>query len=213
MAGTPNKVQYNLKNMHYAVQTVGGDAPAWATPVHVPGSVNLNLAQQGELTKFYADGIVYYQTSNNNGYEGDMEMALFPDQMLMDIWGYTKTETDNVLIENALVQPKPFALLFEIEGDANGRRYCMYNCTATRPDISSKTNESTKTPVTQKCTISAVPLENGDVRACTSDDTKAETKLNWFKQVYQKPAAAAASLPQAEPAAAESDAGGEAASA
>lgn len=191
MAGTTDKVQFNLKNMHYAVQTASGDAPAWATPVPVPGSVNLTLDQQGELTKFYADGIVYWQSSSNNGYEGELEMALIPDQMLMDIWGYTKTETDNVLIENSMVQPKSFALLFEIDGDANGRRYCMYNCTATRPGISSKTNEANKTPVTQKCTISSVPMENGDVLARTTDDTSSEAKLNWFKKVYQKGAAAA----------------------
>lgn len=213
MAGATDKVQFNLKNVHYGVQTATGNTPGWGTPVPVPGSVNLTLDQQGELTKFYADGIVYWQSSSNNGYEGELEMALFPDQMLMDIWGYTKTETDNVLIENAMVQPKSFALLFEIDGDANGRRYCMYNCTATRPGISSKTNESTKTPVTQKCTISSVPLENGDVLARTTDDTSSETKLNWFKKVYQKSGAAAASLPQSEPAAAEPDAGEEAVSA
>ena len=213
MAGTPDKVQYNLKNVHYAPMTATGATPTWGTPVKVPGAVNLTLDQQGELSKFYADGIVYWQSSSNNGYEGELEMALYPDQMLMDIWGYTKTDRDKVLIENTMAQPKPFALLFEIDGDANGRRYCMYNCTATRPGISSKTNESTKTPVTQKCTISAVPLETGDVLARTSDETTSEAKLNWFKTVYQKPGADAASLSQTEPAAAESDAGEEAASA
>lgn len=213
MAGTTDKVQFNLKNVHYAVQTASGDTPAWDTPVKVPGAVSLTLDQQGELSKFYADGIVYWQSSSNNGYEGDLEIALFPDQMLMDIWGYTKTETDNVLIENATVEPKPFALLFEIDGDANGRRYCMYNCSGTRPGISSKTNEASKTPQTQKSTISAVPLENGDVLARTTDETTSEVKLNWFKKVYQKSGAAAASLSQTEPAAAEPDAGEEAASA
>lgn len=213
MAGTTDKVQYNLKNVHYAPMTATGATPAWGPPVKNPGAVSLTLDQQGELSKFYADGIVYWQSSSNNGYEGELEMALFPDQMLMDIWGYTKTETDNVLIENATVEPKPFALLFEIDGDANGRRYCLYNCTATRPGISSKTNESTKTPVSQKCAISAVPLENGDVLARTSDETTSSAKLNWFKQVYQKSGAAAASLSQTEPAAAEPNAGEEAASA
>lgn len=213
MAEKTDKVQYNLKNVHYAVQTTGGDTPEWATPVKVPGAVSLTLDQQGELSKFYADGIVYWQSSSNNGYEGDLEIALFPDQMLMDVWGYTKTESDNVLIENATVEPKAFALLFEIDGDANGRRYCMYNCSGTRPGIGSKTNEASKTPQTQKSTISAVPLENGDVLARTTDETTPTVKQKWFEKVYQKPAAAAASLPQAESEAAEPDAGEEAASA
>lgn len=213
MAGTTDKVQFNLKNVHYAPMTTTGATPAWGTPVKVPGAVSLTLDQQGELSKFYADGIVYWQSSSNNGYEGDLEIALFPDQMLMDIWGYTKTETDNVLIENATVEPKPFALLFEIDGDANGRRYCMYNCSGTRPGIGSKTNEASKTPQTQKSTISAVPLENGDVLAKTTDETTPTVKQKWFEKVYQKSGAAAASLSQTEPAAAEPDAGEEAASA
>lgn len=213
MAGTTDKVQYNLKNVHYAPMTATGATPTWKTPVKVPGAVSLTMDQQGELAPFYADGIVYYNSVSNNGYSGDLEMALFPDQMLIDIWEYTKTETDNVLIENSTVEPKAFALLFEIDGDVNGRRYCLYNCTATRPGIGSKTNEASKTPQTQKSTISAVPLENGDVLARTTDETTPTVKQKWFEKVYQKPAAAAASLPQAEPAAAESDAGEEAASA
>lgn len=213
MAGTTDKVQFNLKNVYYAVQTASGDTPTWDTPVKVPGAVSLSLDQQGEMTKFYADGIVYWQSTSNNGYEGDLEMALFPDQMLMDIWGCTKTQTDNVLIENANPEPKTFALLFEIDGDVNGRRYCLYNCTATRPGISSKTNESSKEPQTQSSTISSVPMENGDVLARTTDETTAEVKKNWFTEVYQASNAAAASLSQTEPAEAEPDTGEEAASA
>lgn len=209
-----DKVQFNLKNVHYAPMTTTGETPEWGTPVKIPGAVSLTLDQQGELTKFYADGIVYWQSSSNNGYEGELEVALYPDSMLVDIWGYTKTDTDSVLIENATVEPKPFALLYEIDGDVNGRRYCMYNCSGTRPGIGSKTNEASKTPQTQKSTISAVPLENGDVLARTTDETTPTVKQKWFEKVYQKAALpAAASLPQAEPAAAESDAGGEAASA
>lgn len=180
-----NKVLFNLKNVHYAPMNATGETPAWGIPVKIPGAVSLTLDQQGELSKFYADGIVYWQSSSNNGYEGDLEVAMFPDQMLMDIWGYTKTATDGVLIENSKVDPKPFALLFEIDGDATARRYCLYNCSGTRPGIGSKTTEASKTPQTQKSTISAVPLENGDVLARTTEETSAETKKSWFTEVYE----------------------------
>lgn len=185
MPASKNKVQFNLKNVHYAVITT--DAPAaWAIPVKVPGAVNLSLEQQGELTKFYADGIVYWQSSSNNGYEGDLEMALIPDQMLEDVWGMTKEATDNVVVENAFVQPKSFALLFQIDGDASKRLYCMYNCTATRPGITGATNTETKEPQTQSCTISAAPLSDGRVMAKTSDDTTDEVINAWFTKVYEK---------------------------
>ena len=91
---TENKVQFNLKNVHYALLTEtiteGTVGYSWAVPVRVPGAVNLSLEAQGEITPFYADGIVYYQTVANNGYSGDLEMARFIDQMMKDVWGWTE---------------------------------------------------------------------------------------------------------------------------
>ena len=185
---TENKVQFNLKNVHYAVMTAGGDTPAWDTPVKVPGAVSLSLEQQGELAKFYADGIVYWQSASNNGYEGDLEMALFPDEMLADIWGATKEATDNVVVENAFVQPKSFALLFQIDGDQSNRLYCLYNCSATRPGITGTTVTETKEPQTQTCTVSAAPLDDGRVLAKTSSDTDEGVLASWFTKVYEKAA-------------------------
>lgn len=181
-----NKVQFNLKKVHYAVMTAEGTSPAWDTPVHVPGAVRLSLEQQGELTKFYADGIVYWQSSSNNGYQGDLEMARFPDQMRQDIWGEELVQTDNVLIENATVQPKPFALLFQVDGDQTNNYYCLYNCTATRPGVAGSTTNETKEPQTQTSTISAVPLENGDIKAATTATTAEGVKTGWFNSVYQR---------------------------
>ncbi len=189
MAGKENKVQFNLKNVHYAVMTAAEDTPAWETPVSVPGAVNLSLEQQGDLSPFYADGIVYYQSLANNGYNGDLEMARFIDQMLQDVWGYVLHETDYTLTENAEAEVKSFALLFQIDGDAGNDLYCMYNCTGTRPGISSTTNTETKEPQTQTSTISAVPLEDGRVFARTTAQTPSSVKENWFKKVYE-PAAA-----------------------
>lgn len=185
MAAGENKVQFNLKNVHYAVFTAENPA-TWDTPVSVPGAVSLSLEQQGELTKFYADGIVYWQSSSNNGYEGDLEMARFPDQMRQDIWGEELIQTDNVLIENANVQPKPFALLFQIDGDQTNNLYCLYNCNATRPSVAGSTTNDTKEPKTQTCTISAVPMEDGSVKASTTATTTEEVRAAWFDAVYVK---------------------------
>ena len=135
-----NRVQFNLKNVHYAVLSNAGTSPAWATPVHVPGAVTLTLDPQGEVTPFYADGVVYYQTVSNNGYSGSLELARVPDKMLQDIWGYTLGETSKVLTEHADVQPAAFALLYQIDGDADNELYVMYNCSASRPGAGAATN-------------------------------------------------------------------------
>ena len=191
MEKSENKVQFNLKNVHYAMFSTEGETPSWSAPVAVPGAVSLSLEQQGELTKFYADGIVYWQSSSNNGYEGDLEMARFPDKMRQDVWGEELVATDNVLIENANVQPKSFALLFQIDGDQTNNLYCLYNCNATRPSVAGSTTNETKEPQTATCTISAVPLANGNVKACTTATTTDEVRNNWFKKVYEKPSPAA----------------------
>lgn len=181
-----NKVQFNLKNVHYAVLGGTAEAPTWETPVHVPGAVTLTLDPQGNVEPFYADGIVYYNSVANNGYSGDLEIARFPDQMLTDIWGFKITETDKVILENANEEPKAFALLYQIDGDKNNDLYCLYNCTGTRPAIGGTTNTDTKTPQTRSSTISAVALENGNVMARTTAETPDTVKEKWFTKVFEE---------------------------
>ena len=181
-------MQFNLKNVHYALLTTGGTTPAWETPVPVPGAVTLTLDPQGEVTPIYADGIVYYQAVANNGYSGDLEMARYPDQMLKDVWGFEEVATDLVLIENANVEAKPFALLYQIDGDADKQFYCLYNCTGTRPGVGGTTTNENKEPQTQKSTISAVSLDNGNVMARTTAQSPEGVRSAWFTKVYEKPA-------------------------
>lgn len=126
-----NKVNFGLKNVHYAVLTEG-DAPAWGTPVAVPGAVSLSLSQEGGRENFYADNVAYFVTNANNGFSGDLEMALIPDDMLADIWGFDLNDA-GVLFEDANTEPKPFALMFEIDGNENPTKYVFYRCFADRP--------------------------------------------------------------------------------
>lgn len=178
-----NKVQFNLKNVHFAPLTEGAEGPSWATPIKNPGAVNLALSQQGEVTPFYADGTIFYQATSNNGYSGDLEVARFVDAVMTGIWKHVKGSTSGLLTEHADVEPSAFALLFQIDGDQTDSLYCMFNCTGTRPDITSKTNESTKTPGTNKSTISCVPLSDGIVFTRTTKDTPDSLKKTWFTNV------------------------------
>ena len=97
-----------------ALKQEGG---TYDVPIKIPGAVSLSLEQQGELTPFYADGIKYYVASSNGGYEGDLEMAIIPDEFREKILG-EKKDTNGVLIENSNVESKEFALGFQIDGDA-----------------------------------------------------------------------------------------------
>lgn len=185
MAKQENKVQFNLKNVAYAVLTQTGGSASWDTPVKVPGAVTLTMDAEGEVTPFYADGIAYYQAIANGGYSGSLEMARYPDRMLKDIWGYIEEQTDHVITENVTVEPKAFALLYQIDGDADNQLYCLYNCSGTRPGIGGTTNTNTKEPQTQTSNISASALENGNVLARTTAQTPDSVRQAWYTKVYE----------------------------
>ena len=81
-----NKVKYNLKNVHAAKLTKGDDGNfTYDTPRAIPGAVSISLEAEGDSSPFYADGIVYFRSTANNGYSGDLEIALIPEWFRTDI--------------------------------------------------------------------------------------------------------------------------------
>ena len=84
-----NKVKYNLKNVHAAKLTEsvvdGVTTFAYATPQPIPGAVSISLDAEGDTSPFYADGIVYFRSTSNNGYSGDLEIALIPEWFRTEI--------------------------------------------------------------------------------------------------------------------------------
>ena len=170
------KVKYGLSQVYYAVLTAG----TYGTPVAIPGAVSISLEAQGELSKFYADNGVYWQASNNQGYEGDLEMAKLPEAFLTAIFGDVKG-TNGVVAEYDNVEPNEFALLFEFSGDDDHTRYCFYNCTATRPSVNSETTGETLEPVTESITISAVGGSDHIVKGYVEEGATAYS--GWFSTV------------------------------
>lgn len=177
-----SKVKYNIQKCHYAVKTAEG---TYGTPVAMPGAVSLSLEQQGELTPFWADGVKYYVSASNGGYEGDLELAILPDQFRKDVLGETE-DSNKVLFENANASTAEFALGFQVDGDAGPTLFWFYNCTATRPNVSANTTEDTTTPVTDVLTISCASSADGTVRAKTTADTVDGVLTSWFEEVYTK---------------------------
>ena len=185
MATKANKIKYNLKNVHVAKMTITNDGGfSYGTPRHIPGAVSLSLDAEGESSPFYADGIVYFRSTSNNGYTGSLEMALIPDWFREE---YLKEIKDKkgVLVESAnITEETYFALLFEFDGDVRKIRHCMYQCTASRPSVSSQTKESNITPVTETLNLTADPRSDGLVKSKTGEDTNDATYTNWYKSVY-----------------------------
>ncbi len=179
-----NKVKFNIRNVHYAKLTINEDETySYDTPVPMPGAVSLSLDPNGDPSVFYADGYAYYTISNNQGYEGDLELALVPDSFRKDILKES-LDNNNVLVENATIQSEKFALIFEFDGDAKKIRHVLYNCISSRPTIESSTKEDEIEVKTETLSITASPLMGGYVKAKTSDDTETPYYNNWFKKVY-----------------------------
>lgn len=180
----PNKVKYNLKNVHYAVlEDATAEIPSFGSPVAIPGAVSLSLDANGEPENFYADGIAYYVINNNMGYDGDLEIALIPESFRTDVLKETY-DNQGVLVENSGAELSAFALLFEFDGDVKHIRHVLYNCSASRPGINGKTNEESKEVQTETITIKATPLANGFVKAKTGDTTSLEAYNGWYNEVY-----------------------------
>lgn len=178
------KVKYNLKNAHYAMLTVDEEGTVfYAPPVALPGAVSISLDANGEPENFYADGVAYYVINNNMGYDGDLELAMIPEDFRVSALNET-LDDKKVLIENANTELNPFALLFEFDGDVKHIRHVLYNCSASRPGIEGKTNEENREVQTETLSIKATPLASGVVKAKTGDSTDAAVYADWYKAVY-----------------------------
>ena len=183
-----NKVKYNLKNAHYAMlQTSEEGVVSFGTPVALPGAVSISLDANGEPENFYADGTAYYVINNNMGYDGDLELAMIPEDFRVSALNET-LDDNKVLIEDANSELNRFALLFEFDGDVKQDvkhiRHVLYNCSASRPGIEGKTNEESREIQTETLTIKATPLASGVVKAKTGNETDSTVYADWYKAVY-----------------------------
>ena len=156
---------------------------SYASPVALPGAVSISLDANGEPENFYADGVAYYVINNNMGYDGDLELAMIPEDFRVSALNET-LDDKKVLIENANTELNPFALLFEFDGDVKHIRHVLYNCSASRPGIEGKTNEENREVQTETLSIKATPLASGVVKAKTGDSTDATVYADWYKAVY-----------------------------
>ena len=181
-----NKVNFGLKNLHYALineLTIAGNTEIiYSKPISFPGSVNLEMEIAGETSNFYADDIVYYTTSSNQGYTVTLEVASLTEEFRRDVLG--EVFVNGILAENATVQPRKVAFLFEFDGDAKATRHCLTYCTVTRPGLSGATATETKEPGTQELTVTALPRPTDKLpKFSTSSITENDVYANWYSAV------------------------------
>lgn len=154
MAG--NKVTFGLTNVHYAMVTENEDGTiSYEKPVRIPGAVSMTDSPIGESTTFSADNGVYYATNSNQGYEKTAVFAKIPDDFKVAALGFK--EVNGGILETGDAKTKPFALLYEIDGDEEADKFVSYYCTAARPTKGSTTKGESVEVNTNELVIKAAP--------------------------------------------------------
>lgn len=178
------KVLFGLRNVYYSVITEGNNnSISYATPVALPGAVNLSLSPDGDENVFYADDSRYYVVSSNAGYSGDLEIAMITDAFAKDVLGEIEDQ-NKLLVESKDAQHKSIALMFEVQSDESARRYVFYNVSIGRVETNAATTEESTTVQTATLSINAsAAKDTGYVRAYTTESTPGATYNAWFSTV------------------------------
>ncbi len=194
MSENENKVHFDLTNVYVSPLTLDltEGTYTFGTPKRLPGAISMDLAAEGESVKLRADAMDYYVTNSNNGYSGDLNVAMVPDWFRAEYLGDSITDTDKVLVESALAEPKPFAMLYEFLGDKAHRRHVLYNATAARPNITAENKDNQREPDTETLSLTVSPLPGGMVKASTTADTPETVYNGWTTAVWVKDSGTAA---------------------
>lgn len=188
------KVTYGLKNLYYAQKTESeAGVPSFGTLKNWIGASEMTLSPVGEVTPIYADDIIYYKARSNQGYDGSLSVRQIPEDFKINHIGEYK-DTNGVLVEKSNVIPYDFALLGEFQvagdetGDATGKRFALYNCSAGRTDLAGKSKEDTIDPNMFEVPITANPTVSDEIVKASVKKSDNESVYNaWFDSVYYNP--------------------------
>ena len=191
MPETNNKILYGIEKCYVALLTESEDGITYGTPFAVKGARGLNMDPQGELTKIFADNIVYFKANSNQGYEGDLVLLITPEEFLTQILGQTK-DTNGAVFENADDKIARFALMFEGKGDEKARRWVFYDCTATRPSRENNTQEESVEAGEDTMTITMSPRTSDKMVKAYIEPSEENYDVydTFFTKVYEKNAVA-----------------------
>lgn len=186
-----NKVKFGLSNVHIAKITETDGEITYGTPFAMPGARSLTADPEGETTPFYADNIKYYIATSNQGYTGDLEIAMLVKEFFTQILGQEE-DTNGALFESADDVTARFALMGEIDGDVKKRRFVYYDCTATRPSAEMNTVEESKEPQTDTISITMSPRSTDKAIKAVIEpsETNQDVYDTFFTKVYKKNATA-----------------------
>lgn len=177
-----DKVQFGLSNVHLAKRTNTGGTITYGAPVALPGAVDLSIDPTIAEARFYADNILYFGRDLLNGFEGELEIALVPENIKKDFLGYVE-DSDGNLVETNMAGAD-FALLFEVQGDEHAGKMCLFNCSFGRPSRAHHTTEDgidvTTSTLPFTCAGEGIEVDGENVQAFSKTAEYGDTNYSTF---------------------------------
>lgn len=182
----PNRVNWGLAASAWGKITrdaQGNDV--YGAPTMFLGNRQVNWDPAGDLVKVFADGTVIYTGRQNSGYTGSLELTNLDDDLAA--WVLSESvDSNNVQFEEKEPVVNRFYLMWEWVQDAKNTRHIMYNITASRPSMSATTSGDgdSKTAQYRTLNLTAIPRDDGIVKASTRVDVNSTVYNNWFNAAY-----------------------------
>ena len=148
-----NKVRFGLSNIHIGTYTEGtGGTVTLGTPIAQEGAVNMTLDPESEENTFWADNVKYYVTNQDNGFSGSVEVAKWDDEIKTALLGYVALDGGGIAHVKGAAKPKVY-IAAQAEGDAESRRFILYNVTLGQIQFEAATTEDAVEPATETIDI------------------------------------------------------------
>lgn len=175
-----NKVTFGLKNVHYAVATVNeDDSWEYGVPKKLNGAQELTAEVISGKTDVYADDKIIATLASSSGSNITLKLTELDDEFKVDVLGFAKDSNDN-LVEVVNHRTKSFALGYEIQGDAKSRRIWYFLCTASPVSDSTKTKAESIEPNAVNISITARPIEVGNISVIRTIAKYGDTNYQQF---------------------------------
>lgn len=184
-------IRFGLRNCYYA-PIVDKISIYYAKPVPLIGAMSISLTPEYSALPANSGNVPVILSANNSGFNGSLSMADVPECFKKDVLGMTCC--NGGLTSKCNDNIRPFALMFETNGNVCHTRYILYNCNV-RPlsiDFSSNTNAVQYMKNTLALTV--YPIRGGvsNLRYCiytAIDDTPATHTdyVNWLSLLPIEP--------------------------
>lgn len=161
-----NKIEFGLSHLFFAplsraTSSDGSVTYSYGTPYRLEGVQSMTQEAQGETSNIYAEDMVWFTYTSNNGYSGELVFVTFTDDIREKIYNYAKT-AQGMLVERADTQPAEGALIYQCQGDKNKNRHVLYDVTFGNPKTEYKTKEDGIEASVVTIPYTAVPIELAD---------------------------------------------------